>query len=266
MQSTPQQPIKRKFLLKRDNPEHAKLFDFHAFPVDRDVLPSVVDLRPKMPPVFDQGDLGSCTANAIGGAYEYDQIKQGVKGAFCPSRLFIYYNERKIENSVSEDAGAAISDGVICVHTVGVVDEKKWPYDISKFAVQPPKQLYAEAKKHESSQYKRIAQDLNQLKTCLHKGYPVIFGMEVFESFESDEVAKTGVVPMPGANDQSVGGHAILQCGYDDSKQCFIVRNSWGSGWGDKGYFYLPYKYVTDPKLCNDFWAILSVTDRELSL
>lgn len=255
--------INRKFLLKKDNPEHVKLFDLHHFDTTRAALPTKVDMRPLCPAVYDQGELGSCTANALGAAYEFDQMKQKNKH-FVPSRLFIYYNERKIEGTINEDSGASLSDGVMCVHTVGVVPEDMWPYDISKFKVTPSAELYKQAKRHVAGQYKRVTQNLTQLKTCLSQGCPISFGFSVFSSFQSEAVAKTGFVPMPKPGEENLGGHAVLLVGYDDSKKCFIVRNSWGANWGANGYFYLPYAYVTNPQLSGDFWTIINVIDRQL--
>ena len=94
------------------------------------------------------------------------------------------------------------------------------------------------------------------LKGCLAAGYPFVFGFTVLSSFETQEVADTGVMPMPADGDKQLGGHAVCCVGYDDDKQCFVVRNSWGSSWGDGGYFYMPYKYMTDSGLASDFWTI----------
>jgi C1A family cysteine protease len=255
--------IKRKYLLKKDKIDpNNPMYQLHVFDLSKAILPPIVDLRLKCPAVYDQGDLGSCTANAIGGAYQYNEIKQNSKNIFVPSRLFIYYNERKMEGSINDDAGACIADGVASVHNVGVCDEKEWPYVPSKFAVAPSQTLYKKALNHKSGQYKRIQQNLSQIKTALAASSPVIFGMNVYESFESDSVAKTGVVPMPSSTDECLGGHAVLIVGYRDTDRKFIVRNSWGPTWGDKGYFYLPYQYVTDPNICSDFWTILNVVDK----
>jgi C1A family cysteine protease len=94
------------------------------------------------------------------------------------------------------------------------------------------------------------------MKACLASGYPFIFGFTVYDSFESDAVAKTGIVPMPSKTELVLGGHAVMAVGYDDSKKWFIVRNSWGEDWGDKGYFYIPYDYLTNKNLASDFWTI----------
>lgn len=218
-------------------------------------LPPKVDLRPKCPAPYDQGELGSCTANAIAGAIEFDLLKQNQQ-AFTPSRLFIYYNERVIEHSVNEDAGAMIRDGIKSVNKQGACHETIWPYDIAKFANKPSSQSYTDAKLHQALSYARVRRNLKSFKSVLASGLPFTFGFSVYESFVGDDVAKTGVVPMPRAHEQLLGGHAVMACGYDDAKQWFIVRNSWGDTWGEKGYFYMPYKYLTSSDLSDDFWMI----------
>jgi C1A family cysteine protease len=223
------------------------------------VLPPKVDLRPACPPtVYDQGRLGSCTANAIAAAFEFDLGKQKLPD-FMPSRLFIYYNERKIEGTVDSDSGAMIRDGIKSVAKQGVCTEDAWPYDISKFTDQPTKECYTAAKDNQALSYQRIPQSLNQMRGCLANGYPFVFGFTVYESFESSEVAQTGVVPMPVDGESVLGGHAVLAVGYDDETQRFLVRNSWGSGWGDGGYFTIPYAYLTNRGLASDFWTIAKV-------
>lgn len=220
-------------------------------------LPARVDLRQQCPKeVYDQGQLGSCTANAIAGALEFDQMKQGLK-TFTASRLFIYYNERVIEHTVSADSGAQIRDGIKSVGSIGAPPETDWPYDISKFAERPPQvPAYKEAPLGKALQYQRVPQVLNQMKGCLASGYPFVYGFTVYESFESDEVAKTGAVPMPKAGEKVLGGHAVVAVGYDDALQRFISRNSWGAGWGMAGYFTIPYAYLTDSNLADDFWTV----------
>ena len=223
-------------------------------------LPPKVDLRPQCPPVYDQGQLGSCTANAIGAALEFDEMRQKEQGASTPSRLFIYYNERVIEGTVSSDSGAQIRDGVKSVNQQGAPPETDWSYDISKFAEKLPQNAYADATKHEAILYQRLTQTLGQLKGCLASGFPFVFGFVVYESFESQEVASSGQAPMPQAGEKQLGGHAVLAVGYDESEQRFIVRNSWGPNWGMSGYFTLPYPYVLQGTLSSDFWTIRSVT------
>lgn len=219
-------------------------------------LPARCDLRPACPAVLDQGELGSCTANAIASAHRYDQMRQAVAGHFLPSRLFIYYNERSLEGTVKEDAGAQIRDGIKTLAKQGACPESLWPYDIAKFAKRPPRAAYREAEKHQAILYQRLTPTLRQLKGCLAEGYPFVFGFSVYESFESAAVARTGKAPLPGKNERSIGGHAVLATGYDDRRQRFIIMNSWGAGWGDKGYFTLPYAYLTSDGLADDFWTV----------
>jgi C1A family cysteine protease len=241
-----------------DIPDHRDFM--YAAPVERmAVLPASVDLRPQCPKeVYDQGQLGSCTANAIAGALEFEQIKQGLR-TFTPSRLFIYYNERAVEHTIGTDSGAQIRDGIKTVGSIGACPEKDWPYDIAKFTEKPPTPAYTDAPLGKALQYQRVPQVLNQLKGCLASGYPFVFGFTVYESFESDHVAKTGVAPMPATNEKVLGGHAVLATGYDDGSQRFLVRNSWGPGWGMVGYFTLPYAYLTDANLADDFWTVRMV-------
>jgi C1A family cysteine protease len=217
-------------------------------------IPRSVDLSKKCPPVYDQGQLGSCTANAIGAAIEFKQKKK-----FVPSRLFIYYNERVIEGTVASDSGAQIRDGIKSVATLGAPPEKDWKYDIAKFRDTPPKVAFRDAKADLVTLYQRLIQDLNTMKGCLASGYPFVFGFTVYASFEGATVAKTGIVPMPASDEKSVGGHAVLAVGYDDATREFLVRNSWGTDWGLKGYFKIPYAYLTTAKLASDFWTIRGV-------
>jgi len=219
-------------------------------------LPKATDLRAGCPPVYDQGDLGSCTANAIGAAVEFDERKQKIRQPYTPSRLFIYYNERALEGTIATDSGAMIRDGIKVVAGQGTCPEPMWPYVPAKFADRPPAPCYKVGKTHPAVQYTRLPQDLAQLKACLASGYPFVFGFTVYESLESDQVAHSGVVPMPDPAETSLGGHAVMAAGYDDASSRFLVRNSWGASWGMGGYFTIPYAYLTNADLAADFWTI----------
>lgn len=208
-----------------------------------------------MPAVYDQGELGSCTGNAIAAAHQFEQMRQS-ETAFAPSRLFIYYNERAVEGTVDQDSGAQIRDGIKSIASLGVCPESEWAYDIDQFAVKPSEQCYADALFHKAIRYLKVPQDLRSIQGCLAYGYPVVFGFTVYESFESQDVAASGVVELPAPSESVVGGHAVLLVGYDEASQRFIVRNSWGDSWGQYGYFTIPFEYVLNAGLANDFWSI----------
>lgn len=223
-------------------------------------LPPKADLRPNCPAVYDQGQLGSCTGNAIAGLFEFDRLKLKIgRPDYVPSRLFIYYNERVIEGTVNSDSGAQIRDGIKTVAHQGVCSEITWPYDINKFAEKPPASAFVEAKKSQAVSYSRVSRTLSQMKGCLASGFPFVFGFTVYDSFESSAVASSGIVDMPKPKEAVVGGHAVVAVGYNDTTQRFIVRNSWGKKWGMRGYFTMPYLYLLDENLADDFWTIRSV-------
>ncbi len=237
-----------------DLPDHRDQM-YAAPPEFLAALPASVDLRKGCPPVYDQGQLGSCTANAIGSAMEFEQKKQRAT-SFTPSRLFIYYNERALEGTVNSDSGAQIRDGMKVVAKMGACPETEWPYNINDFRDKPSSAAYRDAVKSKVMLYQRVSQTLNQMKGCLASGYPFVFGFTVYESFESPQVARSGHAAMPKSGEQTVGGHAVMAVGYDDQNQWFIVRNSWGTGWGMKGYFTMPYQYLLESNLADDFWTI----------
>jgi C1A family cysteine protease len=218
-------------------------------------LPPKVDLTANCPPVYDQGELGSCTGNAIAGAYEFELMKQNAT-VFTPSRLFIYYNERVIENTVNTDSGAQIRDGMNTVNNMGVCAESDWPYVITEFTQKPYATCYSNALQNIVTSFHSVAQDLDQMRGCLADGYPIVIGFTVYDAFEGQVVAQTGILNLPQPTEKVVGGHAVLVVGYDDSQSRFIVRNSWGADWGMAGYYTMPYEYLTDPNMSSDFWTI----------
>lgn len=240
---------KRDKLDRRDN-----LFRV-AKPVALPPKFSLID-SPHMPPVYDQGDLGSCTANAIGCSVDFSLHAQG-KAFISPSRLFIYYNERVLENTTDSDSGAEIRDGIKAVNWLGVCPEKLWPYDVKAFTTKPPAEAFTSALLCKALKYQKIPQSHATLANALAINQrPISFGVVVYDSFEDDAVAVSGNVPLPGHGENQIGGHAIDLVGYDDSRGVYEFRNSWGPDWGIKGYGTLPYAYVHDPQLSSDFWQI----------
>jgi hypothetical protein len=234
-----------------------------------------IDLRSKMPPVYDQGHLGSCTSNAIAAVYEHWIGSQETSeapcprgapcgsgsptGAFKPSRLFIYYNERLIENSIDTDAGAMIKDGFYSLDKYGVCPEYDYPYIVSRFKEKPSETAYLDATKHECHKYSRLEVSVANFKQALFLGHPVGFGFVVSKSFEL--IGSDGIMKIPDKYEDILGGHAVVACGFDDTKThngstgFLLVRNSWSSNWGLSGYFWMPYDFINDVN-CDDCWII----------
>jgi len=230
------------FLLKKDTPD-SRDYIFTSESITED-MPGKVDMRAKMPPVVDQSKLGSCTANAIvSGLRQFLQIKDKAPNVVL-SRLFLYWHERQLEGTLGKDEGAQIRTGMKLLKNMGVCLEKDFPYIISTYNDAPSKEAQDGADSYKIASYSRL-NDLEMLKTALAEGYPVVFGFSVYSSFQSEEATQTGWIPLPQKGERHLGGHAVLAVGYDDFHEVVICRNSWGSKWGDHGYFYLPY----------DFWA-----------
>ncbi len=214
------------------------------------------------PPVYDQGNLGSCVSNEIAAWVEFKLMNKNPNGdpnakLYMPSRLFNYYYGRTLEGTVNEDSGLTIRDGIKALVKYGIADEDKWAYDVKKFRERPNDDAIAEATKFKASTYRRVSQTLDGFLTSLRAGQPVIFGFAVFESFMSDEVAKTGKVPMPDIkNEQFLGGHCVAIWGYNREGNYILCRNSWGKDWGINGYFHMPLNYALNASLASDFWMI----------
>jgi hypothetical protein len=216
-------------------------------------LPPGVDLRRWMTPVEDQGEIGSCTSNALASLVEYLIFRQTGR-VVDVSRLFLYYNQRLWRGSVREDSGSALATGVRVLSQLGVPAEGIWPYEPRLFAVQPPRVVYQIASHHRALDYASVPCDADAVRACLAEGFPVAFGTMVFSSFKA--TGRDGRTPMPRAGEPEEGGHAMALVGYSDAERVFIVRNSWGAGWGDQGYAYVPYDYILDPGLSHAMWAI----------
>jgi C1A family cysteine protease len=253
---------------KRDLPDHRDFFYAAPPQILRQGFPSSVDLRAQFPEPYDQGQIGSCTANAIAGLIQFIRLKNHRGPDFTPSRLFIYYNERAMEGTIPLDAGAFLRDGMKSVAKEGVCPESEWPYEATPAAVEthlfpagsrpvtrPLQKCYQDAEQYKVTAYFGIIQSMSPMKACLAEGYPFTVGFTVYNSMWDHGRAVTNL-PYPSGNDEVRGGHAVLAVGYDDAKQAFIIRNSWGPNVQDHGHFYMPYAYVLDPRLSADFWTI----------
>jgi len=239
----------------RESPHHYAIPPAHIV----ESLPASVDLRPFFAShnisVYDQGSEGSCTAHAWAGCAQYLRAVAKKPNNWVPSRQFIYWCERFIENDTGTDAGAMVGSGQTALAKWGVCPESTWPYVASDMLTQPSQVAYAQAKPHVLKGGQPIDnRNLKALKSALALRLPIVNGFLVYSSFESDAVAQTGIIPMPdAATEQLLGGHSTLTVGYDDAKQWFICRNSWSPGWGAQGYFYMPYNYLTNEAYAQDF-------------
>lgn len=239
----------------------------------QDVAPAVrVTLRDRMPPdIFNQGALGSCTANALIAALMF------MKGESCPmlSRLDLYYKERVLEDSVDEDAGAEIRDGMKALAKWGVCQEKLWPYKIRQFRTAPSAEADADEPNYKIKKYMRLRTTQEMMK-CLSMGRPFTIGMTIYENFDDPITVNKGIMRMPTVDQRVLGGHAICVIGYDSdftksdtfkrsglqtsqvSPLMFEARNSYGPDWGDGGHFWVPGEYLDNRDLSDDCWAMMS--------
>lgn len=214
---------------------------------------SSIDLRTKFPPVYDQGKIGSCTANALCSIFEYDT------DSFKGSRLFLYYNERLLINETDKDNGGYLSDGILTLKNYGICEEKYWPYIIENIFNKPSEEAYEKAKINYVIEAISISNELEIIKYWLNKNEPIALGIAIYSNFVNFSSSKNGKIGLPTNDDKFIGGHAVILCGYNDNTQQFLLRNSWGSYWGENGYFYLPYSYITDNNLCGDLWIITKI-------
>ena len=247
-------------------------------------VPARIDLRENCSPIEQQGNLGSCTAQALVGALEFLELqKDGRAASAAPtsensnlspersrrcdsrskienyfrdlSRLFVYYNEREAMDTIMEDSGAMLRTGIKVLKNLGVCRESIWPYKIARFTEKPPDNCYQEAENHQVTAYQRL-HTLAEMKACLAMGLPFVFGFAVYEHVMSEQVRKSGVIRLPRPSERMIGGHAVMAIGYDDAKKALLFRNSWGSEWGKSGYGSLPYAYPESRELSDDFWCI----------
>ena len=205
--------------------------------------------------MYSQEGLDSCTANAVAAAVEFELMAEFRRRVIVPSRLFIFYNTRVIEGTTRKNTGTSVRDGIKSVAKYGVSPESLWPYVEKNYAKKPPKKAYDRALRHKPIEYRRLRRDLGHLRACLAEGHPFVFGFSAYDLFR-DLVWDTGRLELPRKHEGKLGKHAVMAVGYDDEAQRLIVRNSWGPGFGLKGYFTMPYGYLTDEKHSSDFWTM----------
>lgn len=206
-------------------------------------------------PVYDQGEIGSCGPNSCSGDIQFDGDVAGQ--SLRPSRLFGYYITRHEMGTVNMDSGVSNREMLKAYAKYGWCDEDLWPYETRNYKTKPPDKAFEQAQTRRIDVYLRVPQILEQMKACLAGGDPFVFGFTVYNSLETERVRRTGIVPMPDPRaDRQIGGHDVLIVDYDDAKQWFVFRNSWGVGWGDRGFGFIPYQYAVHPQLASDVWTI----------
>jgi hypothetical protein len=232
-----------------------------AGPAAADLLPPSLDLMapgrelPEGLP-FYQGSIGSCGPCSAAAAILYADVKAGRKGLPPPSRLFIYYTTRRRLGTIPQDSGVSNAAMVRALAESGYCDEDLCPYAPRRFRERPTEAAFAQAAGRKLTDARPVPQDLDAMRACLAAGRPIIVGFAAYPSLVTEAVDRTGLIPLPGDDEERIGGHDVLVVGYDDDRQAFRVLNSWGAHWGEGGFGWLPYAYALDPRLAGDFWTI----------
>lgn len=229
-------------------------------------LPSEFELDRQIP-IYDQKSIGSCTANSACSCFRYEVAQLTNNFDFEPSRLFQYYNSRALQGWENEDSGAYIRDAFKAMNKWGLCLESLWPYDdtLAALVKKPTSTCYENGLKNVAVKYASVDQNLEKIKQTLVSGAAVSFGFDVYSSFFGSWHSTTGMMPIPKSNESLQGGHAITCIGFSDSKQAFLIQNSWGTSWGTAakpgrgGYFWMPYSYALNPSKADDFWCIEEV-------
>lgn len=218
-----------------------------------------VDLRRRCPPVYRQEGLDSCTANAVAAAVEFELMRERGKRVIFPSRLFLFYNTRAIEGTTRRNTGTSVRNAIKSVARQGVCPESLWPYVEKNFNHKPPRECYEKATKYRAVEYRRVRRNIDDFRTCLASGYPFVFGFTAYDLFR-DVVWESGRLEIPGPHEGMLGKHAVMAVGYEHDRRRLTVRNSWGPGYGLKGYFTMPYEYLEREDYSSDFWTIRVVS------
>lgn len=238
-------------------PDVPSIFDFGYKKSLRMKAASTVSVRHLLPQVWNQGSIGSCVGHAVSDAHYAAQVRAGDKTPMNPSRLFVYYNARLMQGWQDSDNGCYIRDAMKSVAKQGVANEKIWPYKVTKFSKKPPTSAYASGLSNQALAYERVdSSKIENIKAALSDGLPVVFGAMLYESFYD---LKNGKVRMPTKGEKAIGGHAMILADATDSTQDCDTKNSWGKHWGNDGYHKMPYEYLTNKNLCDDFWVLKSV-------
>lgn len=234
--------------LLRSDPDDFRDYRYES---TNSILQSRVDLREYASRVEDQLDLGSCTGAAVIGAYEL-LVKKDHPSEFVDlSSLFVYYNARVIEGYVGEDVGAYIRSAIKATYKYGVCAEQLWPYKIADFAAVPPVACYVDAAGRKIKNYRRLAA-VNDILDALTTGRPVVIGVTLYGQF--DELSSTNtILTSPAVGQEPIGGHAVCLVGYDLDRKLMLVRNSFGTDWGQDGYFWMTFDYVEQQ--ADDIWV-----------
>jgi C1A family cysteine protease len=242
----------RIYNLRKDT-FHPKDYIFRSpRPILEVMLPAIVDRRASFTEILDQGDLGSCVANAVGAELRCQMLP---KKQYLLSRLKLYFDARKREGNLGSDTGCMIRTALRVCQESGYAKEKFWPYIIAKFTKNPAIKAGLDAEKNKINSYQRIeCNDLYSIKCAIFEGHNIVAGISVFESFDSLTTAQTGVICMPKSTEKELGGHAVLIVGYNDNTQEFIVLNSWSERWGQNGFFTIPYQYIQS--FNSDLWIL----------
>lgn len=253
---SPPSPPPHKFGWKEDKGgvKDTNVINNPRFSVQR--INATSDLRYHMPPVYDQGQLGSCTGNGSAAALDYKHHLVTGK-FFTPSRLFIYYGAREIEGTIAQDAGAQIRDVIAVTLKLGSPPESIWPYRPNCFAVKPPPAAYTSGAQFQALHAYKVNNGDGgvQVRQSLSASLPVVFGALVYQAIERLN-AKDYRLPLPKSGERSIGGHCMVIVGHNDANAVYVVRNSWGTGWGSAGYCLIPYAYIDNPRITSDLWVI----------